>query len=285
MQLLRVHQWVKNGLLFIPALTAHRLFDWELFKVNLLAFTSFSLVASAVYLINDLLDISSDRLHPRKKNRPFASGAVPTQVGYILAPILIGVGFLLSMKVGESFLYTLSIYLGITFLYSLYVKRLLLWDVIFLAGLYTVRIFAGSAATDIPVSKWLLAFSLFLFFSLALVKRVSELQVLKKQQVQLTPGRGYQIIDEEILSNLGASSACLSILVFALYLSSPEVVNFYRYPERLWLSCPLILYWVSRIWVIGSRGQLHDDPIVFALKDRVSYLIFALTAAVLFIAT
>lgn len=276
---------MKNGLLFIPALTAHRLFEGPVLEKNLLAFISFSLIASAVYLVNDLLDISSDRLHPGKKNRPFASGAVSTRVGYVLAPLLIGLGFLLSIKVGESFLYTLAIYLGITVLYSVYVKRLLLWDVIFLAGLYTVRIFAGSAATGIPVSKWLLAFSLFLFFSLALVKRVSELQVLKKQQVQLTPGRGYQIIDEEILSNLGASSACLSILVFALYLSSPEVVNFYRYPERLWISCPLILYWISRIWVIGSRGQLHDDPIVFALKDKVSYLMLGLTAVVLFIAT
>ncbi|NBT58501.1 UbiA family prenyltransferase [bacterium] len=284
-KVLRIHQWVKNALLFVPALTAHRLADLLVWQKSGLAFLSFSLIASTVYIINDLIDIKSDRLHPRKKNRPFASNSVPPVVGVGLIPVLLLMGVGLALGVGTEFLFVLGIYFFITFLYSLYVKRLLLWDVIFLASLYTIRIFAGSAASGIPVSKWLLVFSLFIFLSLALAKRVSELKVHQKKEGQVIPGRGYQSIDEESLSNLGAASGYLSVLVFTFYITSPEVTDFYKEPEVLWFICPLILYWISRIWIISNRGQLHDDPIVFAIKDKVSYLVLLLTVTVIAMAT
>lgn len=284
-KVLRLHQWVKNLLLFVPALTAHRWLDKDVLFKSTLAFLSFSLVASSVYIINDLIDVKSDRLHPRKKNRPFASNSFPLALGVGLVPLLISLGLGLAMFVGHEFIFVLSIYFAMTLLYSIYAKRLLLWDVIILASLYTIRIFAGSAASGVPVSKWLLAFSLFIFLSLALAKRVSELKVHQQKTGEVIPGRGYQTIDEEALSNLGSASGYLSVLVFALYVNSTEVTQFYRYPETLWFTCPLILYWISRIWIISNRGQLHDDPIVFAIKDKVSYLVLLLTMAVLFLAT
>jgi len=284
-KVLRLHQWVKNILLFVPVLTAHRLADKEVWQKSGLAFLAVSLVASSVYIINDLLDVNSDRLHPRKKNRPFASRSVPVALGIGLVPLLISLGVGLGFMVGRDFLFVLSVYFALTLLYSLYVKRLLLWDVIFLASLYTIRIFAGSAALGIPVSKWLLAFSLFIFLSLALAKRVSELKVHQQKKGEVLPGRSYQSIDEEALNNLGAASGYLSVLVFALYVNSSEVTQFYRYAETLWFTCPLILYWISRIWIISNRGHLHDDPIVFALKDKVSYLVLLLTITVLYLAT
>ena len=284
-KVLRLHQWVKNVLLFVPLLTAHRLADKAILQKSGLAFLAFSLVASSVYIINDLLDVKSDRLHPRKKNRPFASNTFPLFLGFCLVPLLISLGVGLGILVGRDFVFVLGIYFTLTFLYSLWIKRLLLWDVIFLASLYTIRIFAGSAASGVPVSKWLLAFSLFIFLSLALAKRVSELKVHPQKKGEVIPGRGYQSIDEEALSNLGAASGYLSVLVFALYVTSSEVTQFYRYAETLWFTCPLILYWVSRIWIISNRGQLHDDPIVFALKDKVSYLVLFLTITVLYLAT
>ncbi|NBX76081.1 MAG: UbiA family prenyltransferase [Proteobacteria bacterium] len=284
-KVLRVHQWVKNVLLFVPLFTAHRLADKAVWQKGGLAFLAFSLVASSVYIINDLLDVKSDRLHPRKKNRPFASNAFPLALGIGLVPLLISLGVGLAVWVGQDFVFVLGIYFALTFLYSLWVKRLLLWDVICLASLYTIRIFAGSAASGVPVSKWLLAFSLFIFLSLALAKRVSELKVHQQKKGEVIPGRGYQSIDEEALSNLGAASGYLSVLVFALYVNSSEVTQFYRYAETLWFTCPLILYWISRIWIISNRGHLHDDPIVFALKDKVSYLVLLLTVTVLYLAT
>lgn len=284
-KVLRLHQWVKNALLFVPALTAHRWAELEVWQKSGFGFLSFSLIASSVYIINDLVDIKSDRLHPRKKNRPFASNSFPVALGVGLVPVLLALGSGLAIQVGQEFLFVVTIYFVITLLYSLYVKRLLLWDVIFLASLYTIRIFAGSAAAGIPVSKWLLVFSLFIFLSLALAKRVSELKIHQQKKGDVLPGRGYQSIDEEALSNLGASSGYLSVLVFALYINSSEVTQFYRHPETLWFTCPLILYWISRIWIISNRGQLHDDPIIFAIKDKVSYLVLLLTGAVIFIAT
>ncbi|MFM8268747.1 MAG: UbiA family prenyltransferase [Pseudomonadota bacterium] len=284
-KVLRLHQWVKNLLLFVPILTAHRLVDNLVWQKGSLAFLAFSLVASSVYIINDLMDVKSDRLHPRKKNRPFAANTVPLSFGIGLVPFLLCLGVGLSILVGQEFVFVLILYFGITVLYSFYVKRLLLWDVIFLAALYTIRIFAGSAATNVPISKWLLAFSLFIFLSLAMAKRVSELKIHQKKQGEVIPGRGYQTIDEEALSNLGSASGYLSVLVFALYVNSTEVTQFYRYPETLWFICPLILYWISRIWIISNRGQLHDDPIVFAIKDRVSYLVLLITVTVLFLST
>ena len=284
-KLLRVHQWVKNLLLFIPALTAHRLNDPWILKQSVLAFMSFSFVASSVYILNDWWDLSHDKLHPRKKNRPLASGRITVQQALGILPVILGLGMGLGFVVGISFLKVLLVYLLLTSAYSFFLKRILLLDVLSLAGLYTVRIFAGSVATDILVSKWLLAFSLFIFMSLAFVKRFAELKAAPPKEGSVLPGRGYQSIDLETLRNLGASSGYLSVLVFALYINSSEVTQFYKNPQLLWFTCPMILYWISRVWVIAGRGHLQDDPVVFALTDRASYFVFASTVLVLWMAT
>lgn len=284
-KLLRVHQWVKNLLLFIPALTAHRLTEPWVLKQTFLAFVSYSLVASSIYILNDWWDLAHDKLHPRKKNRPLASGRISIRQALFLFPFILCLGVGLGLSVGIPFLKVLLVYLGLTSAYSFLLKRVLLWDVLSLAGLYTVRIFAGSVATDIVVSKWLLAFSLFVFMSLALVKRFAELKAHPPKEGSVLPGRGYQSIDLEVLSNLGASSGYLAVLVFALYINSQEVVQFYKSPQLLWFTCPLILYWISRVWVIAGRGKIHDDPVVFALTDRASYFVLVLTAFILWMAT
>jgi len=284
-KLLRVHQWVKNILLFIPALTAHRLNEPWVLKQTLLAFISFSFLASSIYVLNDWWDLNHDKLHPRKKNRPLASGRIPVRQALGLMPLILALGMGLGFVVGISFLKVLLVYLFLTSAYSFFLKKVLLWDVLSLAGLYTVRIFAGSVATDIHVSKWLLAFSLFIFLCLAFVKRFSELKANPPKEGAVLPGRGYQNFDQETLRTFGAASGYLSVLVFALYINSPEVVQFYKSPQLLWFTCPLILYWISRVWVIAGRGQLQDDPVVFALTDRASYLVFALTALILWIST
>lgn len=279
-----MHQWVKNLLIFVPLLAAHRWSDQELCFKSILAFFSFSFVASSVYIINDLVDLKADQLHPRKKNRPFASGAVSVKVGLLLIPLILGIGVSLGYLTGFSFLKVLGFYFFLTCLYSFRVKKILLWDVIFLAGLYTLRIFAGASATQIEISKWLLVFSLFIFLSLAFVKRVSELKANKQKSGDFLPGRGYQALDEEALGSLGSASGYLSVLVFAFYINSPEVVRFYTEPDWLWFICPFILYWISRVWIIARRGQLHDDPIVFAIKDKVSYAVFICVAFILWAA-
>jgi len=200
-KLLRVHQWVKNLLLFVPAVAAHRLFESGIFEKNCLAFLSFSWVASSIYILNDCLDVAHDQKHPRKKNRPIASGRIPLRTAYSILPLILVLGIGLGFKVGQPFLEILLVYLGLTSAYSFFLKRMLLLDVLALAGLYTVRIFAGSLATEIPISKWLLAFSLFIFMSLALVKRFSELKANPQKSGTVLPGRGYQNLDEETLRN------------------------------------------------------------------------------------
>lgn len=284
-KILRLHQWVKNSLLFVPVITAHRFAETSVWQKSLLAFFAFSFVASGTYIVNDLLDLNSDRAHPRKKHRPFAANAVPISVGVALAPALILLGLAAAWTLGQNFFLVLCGYLALTLLYSSKVKKLLLWDVVILSSLYTLRIFAGSAASGIIVSSWLLAFSLFIFMSLAIAKRVSELKLNPPAPGTVMSGRGYQAVDIEALSNLGASSGFISVLVFALYVNSSEVNQFYRYPQTLWFVCPLILYWISRIWIISGRGQLHDDPIVFAITDRMSYLVLFLVGTILVLST
>jgi len=284
-KILRLHQWVKNLLLFVPVITAHRFAEPSVWQKSLLAFFAFSFVASGTYIVNDLLDLNSDRAHPRKKHRPFASNAVPISVGFMMAPALIFLGLAVAWTLGQSFFLVLCGYLVLTLIYSSKLKRLLLWDVVILSSLYTLRIFAGSAASGIIVSSWLLAFSLFIFMSLAIAKRVSELKLNPPAPGTVVSGRGYQAVDIEALSNLGASSGFISVLVFALYVTSSEVNQFYRHPQTLWFVCPLILYWISRIWILSGRGELHDDPIVFAITDRMSYLVLFFVGTLLVLST
>ena len=271
----RLHQWVKNILIFMPAIAAHTSMTGALWKDLILAFFSFSLCASFVYVLNDLLDLESDRRHLRKRYRPFASGQVPIWIGVVLAPILILSSLLLAVDVGNSFLYWLLIYLALTSFYSWGLKRLVIVDVLTLAILYTLRIVAGAAAMEMPLSFWILAFSIFLFLSLAFIKRDAELQSHDGEGQQLH-GRGYITSDASLIQQLGVSSGYAAVLVLALYINSENVVRLYRMPEMIWGAVPLLLWWLSWMWFQANRGLMHDDPIVFAIKDRTSLFIGAL---------
>ena len=273
LRVFRPHQWLKNGLIFLPLLAAHQ-FDQATFTKALMAFIAFSFVASSVYVLNDLVDVEADRAHPRKRNRPFASGAIPTSQGLFLwtVPLLIGAGiaWMLSME----FFIVLGGYYATTLAYSFYLKRRIVIDICILAGLYTFRIIAGGTATQLPLSVWLLAFSVFIFLSLAAVKRQAELVDGVASGTIKAHGRGYTTEDLPIVANMAISAAYVSVLVLALYLNSPAVQELYSQPYALWGICLILLYWLSRMVMIAHRGHMHDDPIVFAVKDRVSQLCF-----------
>lgn len=275
----RIHQWAKNILLFIPLIMAHSVADFNLLLKTVFAFIAFSLCASSVYLLNDLVDLESDRKHRSKRDRPLASGNLPLEWAVLSLPILLFSSFFLATFASFNFLICLGIYLVITLAYSFSLKRIAVVDILTLASLYTLRIIAGGAASETSVSKWLLAFSLFFFLSLALIKRFSEIFVTEGNgQV---PGRGYSASDKELVSSMGVSSGFLSVLVLALYINSKDVEALYSKPSLIWLLCPIVLYWISRVWLLAHRGQMHDDPIVFAIKDRVSYFVGFVVALVL----
>lgn len=269
-KVLRVHQWMKNLLLFIPLLAGHQFGGVEPWLALCLAFISFSLCASTVYIANDLLDLESDRQHPRKRHRPFASGLVPAWMGVVLAPVLLLVSLVLGAQVGGQFLPWLLFYFAVTCAYSWWLKRLILVDCLTLAMLYTLRIVAGAAAAEITLSFWLLAFSVFLFLSLAFVKRYAELQVQILAGKTKAHGRGYLTSDAPLVQMLGITAGYAAVVVLSLYLNSDAVLALYRQPEIVWGAVPVILFWVSWIWMQAHRGHMHDDPLVFAVKDRAS---------------
>ncbi len=280
---LRLYQWMKNLLVFLPVILSHQWFNRQAVFASVVAALSFSLCASGVYLLNDLLDLDSDRQHPRKRKRPCASGELPLQYALMLAPLLFVSAFACALFVNGSFLGVLSLYLLLTTAYSFRLKALALVDIILLAMLYTIRIVGGGVAADVPVSQWLLGLSMFLFLSLACVKRFSELLVLQQRNEKKTWGRGYWVGDLEQVAAFGAASGYISVLVLALYVSSNEVSRLYAKPTLIWLACPLLLYWVSRIWLLARRGIVHDDPLVFALRDKVTYIV-ALLGLIIFMA-
>ncbi len=271
-RVLRLHQWMKNLLLFIAPLAAHQIPDPGTGTAMLLAFLSFSLCASAVYVANDLFDLDSDRHHPRKRERPFASGQVPVVKGVILVPLLLVNAVLFALPVGPVFMGWLVFYFLLTCAYSWGLKRLMLVDCLVLAMLYTVRIIAGAGAAGIPLSFWLLAFAVFLFLSLAFVKRYAELIVQADAGKEKAHGRGYLISDAPLVQSLGITSGYASVVVLALYLNSEAVVKLYQSPAVMWCAVPVMLFWVSWIWMKAHRGQMHDDPLLFALRDRASLL-------------
>jgi len=277
---LRVHQWLKNLLLFVPLLAAHQFGNFQSLATLTLAFISFSLCASSVYIINDLLDLESDRRHPRKKNRPFASAKLPISLGLVVALALIGSSVALGAVVGEEFLVILLLYLSLTVAYSMALKRLVLIDCLTLATLYTVRIIAGAVAVSVSLSFWLLAFSVFMFFSLALVKRYAELKVQILEAKSFAHGRGYVVSDAPLLQTLGVTSGYISALVLALYVQSEDIVSLYAQPLAIWLVLPILLFWVSWVWLKAERGEMHDDPIVFAASDKASLVVTVLTVVV-----
>jgi 4-hydroxybenzoate polyprenyltransferase/phosphoserine phosphatase len=264
---LRLHQWLKNLLVWVPLMAAHQLTSSEGLLRGAVAFLAFSLCASAVYVINDLLDLESDRQHVRKRKRPFASTAIPLRDGVLLVPLLLGASIGLSLLLPPVFALVLGVYFTMTLAYSLRLKRQVIVDVLMLAGLYTMRIIAGAAATAIVPSFWLLAFSMFIFLSLAMVKRYSEMWITLQQSKQTAAGRGYSVNDLPVLMSLGASAAMAAVLVLALYVNDPETRLLYPGTHWLWMVPPLLLYWVSRVWMKAHRGEIDDDPVVFAARD------------------
>jgi 4-hydroxybenzoate polyprenyltransferase len=274
---LRLHQWAKNVLIFLPVAAAHKLSSPPLALASVLAFLIFGMCASGTYLLNDLVDLDADRIHPTKRRRPFAAGDISLASGLLMAVGLIAAGMLLSaLLLGWKYLLTLTGYIIATVWYSRSLKRIPMVDVLTLAALYAVRVIAGSAATNLMPTFWLLAFTMFLFLSLAVAKRYSELKLLMSSGRRETAGRGYTTEDVPLLQSCGLSSGYISVLVMALYVNSDVAERAYAHPKFLWLLCPLLLYWVTRVWIKTSRGQMDADPVVFALRDRPSLMVAAL---------
>ena len=284
MRALRMHQWVKNVLMFVPIVLAHQIFDLEKVSALLIGFVAFNISASSVYILNDLLDLAADRQHPRKKLRPFASGDLPIIQGLVAWPILVSVGFGLALCASPAFALALAGYYALTLAYSFDLKRRPLVDVFALASLYTLRIIAGAAAASVELSPWLLGFSIFIFLSLAIIKRVAELHSVRERGLSDIAGRGYRLEDLAMLEILGVAAGYASVVVLALYISAPESRALYVHHQLLWLFAPLVLFWISRVWLITHRGEMHDDPIVFALKDAPSRIVGLIALLVLEIA-
>jgi 4-hydroxybenzoate polyprenyltransferase len=277
---LRPHQWSKNLLVFLSLVAGHH-FDPQSIFNTVIALVCFCLAASSAYLLNDLLDLPGDRAHPSKRHRPLAAGDIPIANAMILSTVLMLVALGLSMILPGRFTVILIGYVALTLAYSLVLKRKLLVDVIVLGGLYTIRVLGGIAAVASAYSYWLLMFCLFLFLSLATTKRCAELVANAAAGKSAPHGRGYRHGDTAVLFPLAAAAGYGSVLVVALYLSSPEVAALYAHPLRLWLLCPLLLYWISRILVLASRNELHHDPVSFALSDRISLLTGVVAAAII----
>lgn len=281
---LRLYQWAKNLLLFVPLVMAHKFLEPTAVAATVQGFISFSLLASSVYLLNDLFDLDSDRAHPRKRLRPFAAGDLPIILGLALIPLLVLSAFTLAYPLPSGFIITLSLYLIITLLYTFRLKRLVLIDVFTLAALYTLRIFAGGEASDTPVTNWAMVFSMFMFLSLGAVKRFAEILATQRRGDGAIEGRGYRQSDLEIVGVLGAGGGLLSALVSAMYVTSEDVTKLYSQPELLLLICPLVLYWISRVWLLAYRGELLEDPILFAVTDRASYWVGAACLLIILVA-
>jgi 4-hydroxybenzoate polyprenyltransferase len=276
---------VKNLLVLVPILLDHRLLEPDTVARGLFAFAAFCLAASGAYVVNDLLDREADRTHPTKQYRPFASAALSPGVGYVLAPLLIGMSVVVGAYLNSAdFLPLLLLYIVLTTAYSAYLKRIAVLDVLILAGLYTLRVLAGIAASGVRFSTWLLAFAMFVFLSLAFLKRHGEISTLAADATAGSRRRGYLAGDVQWLRTMGAASGYLSVLVLALYLNSDEVVVLYRKPSVLFLVCPLLLFWTSRMWLLAHRGLIHEDPIVASARDPSSYIVGALVGLVLFAA-
>jgi 4-hydroxybenzoate polyprenyltransferase len=269
---MRVHQWLKNVLILIPLFLAHAFTMNSLLKVSI-AFFSFCLCASATYVVNDLLDVHVDRRHPEKRFRPFAAGDLSTGFGVGMAALLFSASIAGATQLPLSFLRWLSFYAIATLAYSLWLKKLVLVDVILLSTLYTLRLLAGAAAAQVKISGWLGGFAAFLFLSLAMVKRFSELQNSRAQGNQIANGRGYLLVDLEQIRCFGTASAYASIVVFSLYINNRDVIALYGHAPHLWLIVPFMILWISRVWLLAGRGELNEDPVVFAITDRISLLI------------
>ena len=282
---LRLHQWIKNTLIFVPLILSQQYIFVNSVIASLVAFLVFSICASSVYLLNDLLDIEDDRHHRSKKNRPIASGEISQISAFMLFPVLLLLSFSISLKLLPlSFNICLISYYALTLAYSLYLKKKVLFDVHVLAGLYTMRVVAGTAAIGAEYSFWLVTFSIFIFLSLAITKRYTELLVMKFSNVKINKGRDYELGDMALLSSLGVASGYISVVILALFINSNQLIQKYNSPEFLWFMIPVMLYWISRVWIIAHRGEMHDDPIVFAIKDKVSRYVGIIAGIIIMVA-
>jgi 4-hydroxybenzoate polyprenyltransferase len=276
LKMIRIHQWLKNFLVFVPLLAAHRLTSLGSIDAAALGFLAFSLCASSVYVLNDLLDLESDRQHVRKRNRPIAAGKISVGQALIAGLLLLIAAALLALRISALFALTLGLYFAMTLAYSLRLKRQVIVDVMLLAALYTIRVVGGAAATAVIPSFWLLALSMFLFLSLAVVKRYSEMLVTLSQEKKYAAGRGYTVEDMPVLLSLGVSAGIAAIVVLALYINDASTSKAYPATIWLWPVPTLMLYWISRVWMKAHRGEMHDDPVLFAMRDWQSLVTLAL---------
>lgn len=282
---LRVHQYAKNILVFVPLFTSHSLTLAAMGNAALAA-VAFSLCASSVYLLNDLIDLNADRQHPTKRQRPFAAGHIPLPSGMVAAPVLLVLALTLSVcLLPPAFTFVLLAYFALTLAYSLYLKRKLVIDVVVLGLLYTLRVMAGAMAIHVALSEWLLAFSMFIFTFLAFIKRYVELSMRAAKSLPAPSNRDYRLADLPIIGALAGASGFNAIIIFTLYISSPAVAGLYRSPQLLWLISPLLVYWMSRTLILAHRGQINDDPVLFAIKDQTSYAVVILVAVITLAAT
>lgn len=280
---LRPHQWAKNLLILLPTLLAHN-HSLRLLGSALIAFACFCCTASGAYLVNDLLDIESDRRSAKKRTRPFASGDLAPATGLVTVVLLFALGLVGAQLLPPAYSFWLLVYLTATLAYSFYLKRIALVDVVVLSGLYTLRLIAGGAATNTVISHWLAGFAIFLFLSLAIVKRFAELENLRLVGSQLKNGRGYLMTDIEQIRSFGTASAFAAVVVFANYISSPDVIALYHHSRRLWLIVPCLILWLCRVWLLASRGDLDEDPVAFALTDAASLAIGAAVVLIVLLA-
>ncbi len=276
----RIQQWVKNTLLFLPILASHRFAEPELIARAFLGFVAFGVLASSVYVLNDLFDLAADRGHPTKRDRPFASGELPIWSGLVAAPLLVALSAFLASWLPAGFAAILAIYFALNLFYTLVLKRVVIADVVLLSGLYGIRVLAGGFATGIVVSPWLMGFSLFFFMNLALLKRYADLRLLAEAGQDAAEGRDYRVDDAPLLLGLGPASGYMAAVVLALYIQGDFVGTLYNTPEALWALIPLLVFWIGRFWMRAHRGQLADDPIISTVRDPVSYLVLALAMLV-----
>lgn len=281
---LRVHQWAKNLLIAIPALAAHRTPTPELAGALALAFLSFSLLASAVYLVNDIQDVEHDRTHPTKRERPLAAGAITVMQATAAAGALAVTAFALALALPPRFRAVWAAYLALSSAYSFGLKRVVVLDVMVLGALYTSRVIAGATAVVVPLSRWFLAFTVFFFSSLAILKRMVESLGVADREGERLAGRGWTVRDLPVLLGFGPACSVASALVYCLYITSDEVSRLYDRADLLWLGLPVLLYWLGRVWLLAHRGEVHEDPVLFALRDRASWVVAVSLAAVLLLA-
>lgn len=276
----RLHQWAKNSLVFIPAILSAAIAKPEVATTCLFAFFALGLVASGTYLVNDMWDLSSDRRHASKRKRPLASGRLPITTALVAAPLMIGGGLAIAAAIGVAAFVTLLAYLATTLAYSMHLKRVPVLDTVVLASLFTMRLILGIAAAGVVASPWLLVFSMFLFTSLSLAKRSTEIQRVSAAGGVTVAGRGYLVTDAPFVLALGMATATGSIMIMVLYLIFDAFSrDFYGNPTWLWVFPVVLFLWTARVWLVGQRGQLHDDPVAFALKDRQSLAMGAVMVA------